>query len=172
MTRDARGQLRGHRPGHTNINKQFLMPNIQPRRQTSNIPITASQKQISEWIISLVKLRVFQVIILSFSDRGNYLFNWQMSLREHLCDVCLDDVWLVIVNTSQCGQLWMCIVLTMMYRDWWHSISPLTLRDSGPHHAKFRFKRHKRQKYVHTLSPSHQAPGDKKGDRSAKLSAE
>ena len=105
---------------------------------------------------------VFQVIILSFSDRGNYLFNWQMSLREHLCDICL-DVWLVIVNTSQCGQLWMCIVLTMMYRDWWHSISPLTLRDSGPHHAKFRFKRHKRQKYVHTLSPSHQAIRGQKG---------
>ena len=111
---------------------------------------------------------VFQVIKLSFSDRGNYLFNWQMSLREHLCDICL-DVWLVIVNTSQCGQLWMCIVLTMMYRDWWHSISPLTPRDSGPHHAKFRFKRHKRQKYVHTLSPSHQAIRGQKGGSISKI---
>ena len=77
-----------------------------------------------------------------------------MSLREQLCgDVWLDvckyfSVWTVVnvhcFNDDVSG--------LMVFNIPAHSPG---LRPK-PHHANFRFKRHKRQKYVHTLSPGHQ----------------
>ena len=99
-------------PRHTNINKQFFMPNIQGRQHSNhwltdwNINDSDTHHMNKSHLVSVYHLKFlnFQVSI-SFSDWVNYLFNWQMSLTEHLCDIC-ECLWLLIflsVDSCECA---------------------------------------------------------------------